>query len=78
MFGPVAPKATVWRTFDQVGSVELRGIASARVTAREQAWSAGAGPAGDNLMIDFDATINTKAAKQDARRNYKRSFATAS
>ena len=30
MFGPVASEATVWRTFDQIGSVELRGIAAAR------------------------------------------------
>ena len=43
--------------------------------ARERAWSAGAGPAGDDLIIDFDATlINTKADKQDARPNYKRGY----
>ncbi len=29
MFGAVASEATVWRTFDQIGSVELRGIAAA-------------------------------------------------
>ena len=75
MFGPVASEATVWRTFDQVGPVELRGIAAARAAARERAWSAGAGPAGDDLIIDFDATlINTKADKQDARPNYKRGY----
>lgn len=75
MFGSVASEATVWRTFDQIGSVELRGIASARAAARERAWSAGAGPAGDDLIIDFDATlINTKADKQDARPNYKRGY----
>jgi hypothetical protein len=75
MFGPVASEATVWRTFDQIGSVELSGIAAARATARERAWSAGAGPAGDDLIIDFDATlINTKADKQAARANYKRGY----
>ncbi len=75
MFGPVASEATVWRTFDQIGPVELRGIATARAAARERAWSAGAGPAGDDLIIDFDATlINTKADKQDARPNYKRGY----
>lgn len=75
MFGSVASEATVWRTFDQVASVELRGIASARAAARERAWTAGAGPAGDRLIIDLDATlITTKADKQDARPNYKRSF----
>jgi hypothetical protein len=75
MFGAVASEATVWRTFDQIGSVELRGIAAARAAARERAWSAGAGPAGAELIIDFDATlINTRADKQDARPNYKRGY----
>jgi hypothetical protein len=75
MFGPVASEATMWRTFDHVGPVELRGIAFARASARERAWSAGAGPAGEDLIIDFDATlINTKADKQDARPNYKRGY----
>jgi len=75
MHGPVASEATVWRTFDHIGPVELRGIASARAAARERAWAAGAGPAGDDLIIDFDATlINTKADKQDARPNYKRGY----
>lgn len=75
MFGPVASEATVWRTFDQVGSVELRGIAAARAAARERAWSAGAGPANSDVIVDFDATlINTKADKQDARPNYKRGY----
>ncbi|HLM17480.1 MAG TPA: IS1380 family transposase, partial [Acidimicrobiia bacterium] len=75
MFGDVASEATVWRTFDQIGPVELRGITSARASARERAWSAGAGPAGEDLIVDFDATlINTKADKQDARPNYKRGY----
>ena len=69
MFGPVASDATVWRTFDQIGPVEMRAVAAARAAARERAWAAGAGPAGDDLVIDFDATlINTKADKQDAHR----------
>ena len=75
MFGAVASEATVWRTFDQIGPAELRGIAAARAAARERAWSAGAGPVGDTLIIDFDATlINTKSDKQDARPNYKRGY----
>jgi hypothetical protein len=75
MFGPVASEATVWCTFDQIGPVELRGIAAARAAARDRAWSAVAGPAGDDLIVDFDATlINTKADKQDARPNYKRGY----
>ncbi|MCP4960593.1 MAG: IS1380 family transposase [Actinomycetia bacterium] len=75
MFGQVASEATVWRTFNQIGSVELRGVATARAAARERAWAVGAGPAGEELIVDFDATlINTKADKQDARPNYKRGY----
>ena len=75
VFGPVASEATVWRTFDHVGPVELRGIAAARAAARERAWAAGAGPAGDEVIIDVDATIiRTKADKQDAAPTYKRTY----
>ncbi|MCP3854490.1 MAG: IS1380 family transposase, partial [Actinomycetia bacterium] len=75
MFGSVASEATVWRTFDQVGPAELRGIAAARAAARERAWAAGAGPAGDTLIVDFDATlVNTSADKQDAAPTYKRGY----
>ncbi len=75
MFGPVASDATMWRTFDHIGPVELRGIAAARAAARAIAWAAGAGPAGDALIIDMDATIvRTKADKQDARPTYKRTY----
>jgi Transposase DDE domain group 1 len=75
MFGPVGSEATVWRTFDQVGPAELRGIATARAAARERAWAAGAGPAGDTLIVDFDATlVSTKADKQDAAATYKRGY----
>lgn len=75
MFGTVASEATVWRTFDHVGSVELRAIAAARAAARAKAWAAGAGPAGDEMIIDVDSTIiRTKADKQDAAPTYKRTF----
>ena len=75
MFGPVASEATVWRTFDHVGSVELRSIAAARAAARARAWAAGAGPAGDEVTVDVDSTIiRTKADKQDAAPTYKRTF----
>lgn len=75
MFGPVASEATAWRTFERVGPVELRGIATARATARERAWAAGAGPAGDELIVDVDSTIiRTKADKQDAAPTYKRTY----
>lgn len=75
VFGPVASEATLWRTFDHVGSVELRGIAAARAAARTRAWAAGAGPASDEVIIDVDSTIiRTKADKQDAAPTYKRTF----
>jgi len=74
MFGPVGSEATVWRTFDHVGPVELRGIAIARAGARSRAWAAGAGAVGD-VIIDIDATIiRTKADKQDAAPTYKRTY----
>lgn len=74
MFGEVASEATVWRTFNHVGPVELRGIAAARAAARARAWAAGAGPAGD-VIVDLDATIiRTKADKQDAAPTYKRTY----
>jgi hypothetical protein len=73
--GPVASEATVWRTFNSVGPVELRGLARARAAARERAWAAGAGPDGELLAIDIDATIvRTRADKQDAAPTYKRTF----
>ncbi|MDZ7826258.1 MAG: IS1380 family transposase [Gammaproteobacteria bacterium] len=73
--GPVASEPTVWRTFEAVTSAELRGIAAARGTARQRAWAAGAGPDGEVLVIDIDATIvATKADKQDAAPTYKRSY----
>jgi len=75
MFGPVASEATVWRTFNHVGPVELRGIARARAAAREKGWAAGAGPTGDLTIIDVDATlIRTKADKQDAAPTYKGTY----
>lgn len=73
--GRVASEATVWRTFDAVGPVELGGIAAARAAARERAWAAGAGPGGELLVIDIDATIvRTRADKQDAAPTYKRTY----
>jgi hypothetical protein len=75
MFGPVGSDATVWRTFNHVGAVELRGIATARAAARERAWTAGAGPADDEVIVDIDSTIiRTKTDKQDAAPTYKRTF----
>lgn len=75
LVGAVASEATVWRTFDGVGPVELRAMAAARGEAREQAWAAGAGPDGERLVIDMDATIlTTRADKADAAPTYKRTY----
>ena len=65
---PVASEATVWRTFDQVGPVELRGIATAGPPHVQRAWAAGAGPAGDEVIIDVDATIDPHQGRQARRR----------
>ena len=73
--GTVASEATVWRTFNSVGSVQLRGLARARAAARERAWAAGAGPDGEVLAVDLDATlVLTRADKQDAAPTFKRTY----
>jgi Transposase DDE domain group 1 len=77
MFGPVASEATVWRTFNQVGPLELRGIAAARAAARQRTWAAGGGPAGEEVIIDVDSTIiRTKGrhARHRVDPTYKRTY----
>ena len=44
--GPVASEPTVWRTFNEVGPAELRGIAAARASARERPGRLVRGPTG--------------------------------
>ena len=73
--GLVASDPTVRRTFDGVGPAELRGVTAARAGARELAWAAVAGPDGELLVIDLDATIVTnKADKAHAAPTYKRTY----
>lgn len=75
LFGEVASHPTTWRTFHQLGPDELRRLAGARADARAAAWAAGAGPAGGDTILDFDATIiRTRADKQDAAPTYKRTY----
>jgi hypothetical protein len=75
LFGPVASQTTAWRTIGGLGPDEFRRLAGARAAARAAAWAAGAGPAGDETIVDFDATIvRTRADKQDAAATYKRTF----
>ena len=75
LFGPVASHPTTWRTFDQIGPAELRGLTAATTDAREIAWASGAGPSGELTIVDIDAThVNTRAVKQDGAPTYKRLF----
>ena len=75
LFGPVASHPTAWRAFDQIGSIETRGITAAAAEARTVAWTAGAGPAGPVTIIDIDAThITTRTDKQDAAPTYKAKY----
>src|SRR4051794_18074099 len=74
LFGPVASQATAWRTFNQLGPVELRGIDRALAHARSAAWAADA-DRDAVLVVDLDATlVTTHADKQDAAATYKRSY----
>jgi hypothetical protein len=75
LFGPVASHPTAWRTIAGLAPGEYRRLAGARAQARAAAWAGGAGPAGDEVIIDVDATlITTKADKQDAAATYKRTY----
>lgn len=62
MFGPVARVRS-----NGVADLQLDRSRSSYGASQRRAWPAGAGPAGEELIIDFDATlINAKADKQDA------------
>ena len=75
LFGATASHPTTWRTFANFGPAEFRDLAAARASARAAAWAAGAGPAGDEAIVDLDATlIRTRADKEDARPTYKRTY----
>jgi hypothetical protein len=75
LFGPVPSRTSVQRAFGALGPAELRRLAGARRDARAAAWAAGAGPDGDEAIIDLDATIvRTKADKEDAAPTHKRTY----
>ena len=58
VFGPVASMPTAWRVLDRVDAEHFPAVRSARATARQAAWAAGAGPdLSRELRIDLDATI---------------------
>jgi hypothetical protein len=73
LFGEVASPATEWRTLDAIDDDVLCRIATARATARRQAWAAGADPG--FYVIDFDGTlVNSHSDKQHAAPTYTRGF----
>jgi hypothetical protein len=53
----VASRSSVQRAFKALGPVELSRLAGARAAARSAVWDAGAGPDGNEAIIDVDATI---------------------
>jgi hypothetical protein len=59
LFGEVASTATAWRVVEQVAGDELglAGIRAARAHARGRAWTAGAHPEADLLVVDVDGTL---------------------
>jgi hypothetical protein len=71
LFGPVASNPTAWRAVKKTTSVELRRIPQAVAAARKVAWRDR--PAGEALVIDFDATFVASHAenKEDAAPTYK-------
>jgi hypothetical protein len=73
LFGEVASVATAWRTLEAVDAVSLERIASARATARAEAWAAGLDPG--FYVIDLDATlVGAHSDKEGAAPNYKHGF----
>jgi Transposase DDE domain group 1 len=73
LFGEVASVSTTWRTLEAVDGAALARIASARATARAQAWAAGLDPG--FYVIDLDATlVGAHSDKEGAAPNYKHGF----
>jgi hypothetical protein len=78
LFGPVASTPTAWRVIERVahdpdGLARLR---AARAHARGRAWTAGAHPDVELLVVDADATLVTAHtdAKQGAAGSFKHTF----
>jgi hypothetical protein len=76
IIGPVASMPTTWRLLDRIDAVHLPRVRTARAAAREQAWTAGAGPDLSGLLqIDFDATITiAHSEKENAAKTWKKTF----
>lgn len=76
LFGPVASMPTTWRVLDRVDQAHLPVVRTARATARDRAWEAGAGPdLAEELCMDFDATITiAHSEKENAAATWKKTF----
>jgi hypothetical protein len=77
LFGEVASTATAWRVVEQVAGDELglAGIRAARAHARGRAWTAGAHPDADLLVVDVDGTLlDAHSDKQGAAGTYKHGY----
>ena len=76
LFGPVASMPTTWRVLDRIDGDHLDAVRGARGSAREAAWSAGAGPdLSQELCLDFDATITiAHSEKENAAATWKKTF----
>ena len=73
LFGDVASVPTAWRTLEAVDAAALDRIASARASARAEAWAAGLDPG--FYVIDLDATlVGAHSDKEGAAPNYKHGF----
>jgi hypothetical protein len=75
LFGPVASVPTAWRVVERTATDPdgLARLRLARAHARGRAWSAGADPEVDTLIIDVDATLVTAQTdcKQGAAGTFK-------
>jgi len=77
LFDSVASTATAWRVVEQVAGDELglAGIRAARAHARGRAWTAGAHPDADLLVVDVDGTLlDAHSDKQGAAGTYKHGY----
>jgi len=77
LFGSVASTATAWRVVEQVAcdQLGLAGIRAARAHARGRAWTGGAHPDADLLVVDVDGTLlDAHSDKQGAAGTYKHGY----
>jgi hypothetical protein len=75
LFGEVASISTAWRVVQQTTGDQLARLRTASARARAHLWSTGAGPVGNGLTLDFDATIvEAHSEKEEATGTWKHTF----